>query len=396
MIAGADGWPDVIVIGAGPAGLAVARELDHRHGIRALVVDRAAAPAMSWRRRYDNFRLNTSAFLSHLPGQRIPLSVGRWPSKEDMVRYFDSYVQRQNISLRLGCDVDRIDRADGAWQLETTLGDLRARAVVLATGNYRTPALPLWPGIDTFAGTLVHSDDFSNAWPYCGRDVLVVGGGNSAADIAVQLAAGGANRIWLAVRTPPHLVRRAIGPIPSDVFMELSAWLPASAIDPLISRVNRLMVGDVTAYGFGLPPIGPKATVEQRGRIPTLADELIAAVRAGRVEVVAAVRAVRSDRVLLADKSSLSPDVVIAATGFSTDLRGLVGHLGALDVHGNPRGGFATHTGDGLFAIGYGIPGRGPLRAIRLAAKPLARRIGHYLADNPEGLQLRNLLRRRV
>ncbi|MGY4652439.1 flavin-containing monooxygenase [Mycobacterium sp. URHB0021] len=396
MIAGAVGWSDVIVIGAGPAGLAVARELDHRHGVRALVVDRAAAPAMSWRRRYDNFRLNTSAYLSHLPGQRIPLSAGRWPSKEDMVRYFDSYVQRQNIKLRFGCDVDRIDRADDGWQLETTLGDLRARTVVLATGGYRTPAVPLWPGIATFAGTLIHSDDFSNAWPYCGRDVLVVGGGNSAADIAVQLAAAGANRIWLAVRTPPHLVRRAIGPIPSDLFMELSAWLPASAIDPLISRVNRFMVGDLTAYGFGQPPIGLKATVEQRGRIPTLADELIAAVRAGRVEVVAAVRAIRSDRVLLADKKSLSPDVVIAATGFSTDLRGVVGHLGALDVHGYPRGGFATHTGDGLFAIGYGIPPRGPLRAIRLAATPLARRIVRYLADKPGGIQLQNRQRRHV
>jgi putative flavoprotein involved in K+ transport len=396
MIARADGWSDVIVIGAGPAGLAVARELDHRHAIRALVVDRATAPAMSWRRRYDNFRLNTSAFLSHLPGQRIPLSVGRWPTKEDLVRYFDSYVQRQNISLRLGCDVDRIDRADGCWQLETTLGHMRARAIVLATGNYRTPAVPVWPGIATFAGTLVHSDDYSNAWPYRGCDVLVVGAGNSAADIAVQLAAGGANRTWLAVRTPPHLVRRAIGPIPSDLFLELSAWLPASAIDPLIARVNRLMVGDVTAYGFGQPPIGLRATVQQRGRIPTLADELIAAVRSGRVEVVAAVRAVRSDRVLLADKTSLSPDVVIAATGFSTDLRGLVGHLGALDMHGNPRGGFATHIGDGLFAIGYGIPPRGPLRAIRLAAKPLARRVARYLADDRRNLKLRNPLQRRV
>ena len=68
---------------------AVARQLDHQHGIKALVLDRAAAPAISWRTRYDNFRLNTTGFLSHLPGQRIPLNAGRWPTKEDMVRYFD-------------------------------------------------------------------------------------------------------------------------------------------------------------------------------------------------------------------------------------------------------------------------------------------------------------------
>jgi putative flavoprotein involved in K+ transport len=102
--------PDTVVIGAGPAGLAVARQLNHQHGIKALVLDRAAAPAISWRTRYDNFRLNTTGFLSHLPGQRIPLNAGRWPTKEDMVRYFDRYVQRQNIEIMLGCDVRRVDR----------------------------------------------------------------------------------------------------------------------------------------------------------------------------------------------------------------------------------------------------------------------------------------------
>ena len=105
------GRDSAVIIGAGPAGLAVARELQHRRRISALVVDKAAAPAVSWRNRYDNFRLNTNGFLSHLPGQRIPLTAGRWPTKEDMVRYFDHYVARQHIALMLGCAVHRIDRA---------------------------------------------------------------------------------------------------------------------------------------------------------------------------------------------------------------------------------------------------------------------------------------------
>jgi cation diffusion facilitator CzcD-associated flavoprotein CzcO len=119
--------------------------------------------------------------------------------------------------------------------------------------------------------------------------------------------------------------------------------------------------------------------VEQRGRIPTLADELIDAVRAGRVEVVGAVKALESDGVILADGTSVAPQVIIAATGFGTNLDGLVGHLGVLDEHGNPRGGFSSHVGDGMFAIGYGIPSNGPLRAIRLNATPLARQVAVYL-----------------
>ena len=372
--------PDVVIIGAGPAGLAMARELRHHHRISALVVEKAAAPAVSWRTRYDDFRLNTTGFLSHLPGQRIPLTAGRWPTKEDMVCYFDRYVRLQNIRLALRCEVKRIDRAAGGWLVDTAFGEIRTPAVVLATGRYHTPIVPPWPGLGDFTGELVHSGEFRNAWPYRDRDVLVVGAGNSAADIAVQLANDGARKVWLSVRTPPHLVRRAIGPIPSDVFLELFAAVPARVVDPVIGRLERLLFGDLSVHGFNPPPLGLKATVEQRGRIPTLADELVDAVRAGHVEVVAAVSAVDSARVILTDGTGVTPEVIIAATGFSTDLDGLVGHLGLLDEHGNPGGGFAGHLGDGMFAIGYGIPPNGPLRAIRLAATPLAGQVADYLA----------------
>ncbi|MDX1886210.1 NAD(P)/FAD-dependent oxidoreductase [Mycolicibacterium sp. 120270] len=371
---------EAVVIGAGPAGLAVARELGHKHGVASVVVDRAAAPAISWRTRYDNFRLNTTGFLSHLPGQRIPLSAGRWPTREDMVAYFDNYVATQHIDLELGCAVDEIARTEEGWRLETSSGPIRSRAVILATGNYRTPIIPPWPGRSEFAGEVIHSADFKNASPFRHRDVLVVGAGNSAADIAVALADNGARRVWLAVRTAPHLVRRALGPLPSDILLELFAWAPATAIDPIIGLSERLMWGDLSAYGFHRPPAGLKATVERTGRIPTLADELIRAVRTGRVEVVPAVEALGAQQVILADGGELSPQVIIAATGFSTDLDGLVGRLGVLDAGGKPPGGFASHLGDGLFAIGYGIPPNGPLRAIRRAATPLARAVADHLA----------------
>ncbi|OBF63297.1 pyridine nucleotide-disulfide oxidoreductase [Mycobacterium sp. 852002-51971_SCH5477799-a] len=379
---------DAVVIGAGPAGLAVARQLDHRHAVKALVLDRAAAPAISWRTRYDDFRLNTTGFLSHLPGQRIPLSAGRWPTKEDMVRYFDGYVVRQKISLMLGCEVHSVDRCGGVWQINTSCGEIRSRTIVLATGNYGVPAAPRWPGLDRFEGEIVHSGEFANAWPYRGRDVLVVGAGNSAADITVQLANDGARRIWLAVRTPPHLVRRAIGGFPSDIFLELSARVPARMVDPLIARATRLMWGDLSPYGFQRPTVGLKATVETRGRIPTLADGLVDVVRARRVEVVGAVTRLESHAVILADGTSLTPEVIITATGFEANLHGLVGHLDVLDQHGNPRGGFACHVGEGLFAIGYGIPPNGPLRAIRLAATPLAAKVAGYLRRSQNSDQL--------
>jgi putative flavoprotein involved in K+ transport len=94
---------------------------------------------------------------------------------------------------------------------------------------------------------------------------------------------------------------------------------------------------------------------------------------------VPAVSAFESNRVILADGSGVPAAAVIAATGFSMDLDGLIGSLGVLDEKGKLAGGCASDVGNGIFAIGYGIPPNGPLRAIRRATPPLARKIATYL-----------------
>src|SRR5690349_2345650 len=174
-----------------------------------------------------------------------------------MVDYYDDYVAQQRITLQLQCDVQRIDRTRGGWQLGTSSGEIKAPTVVLATGNYRTPVMPTWPGLSRFRGEFIHSADYVNAGPFRECDVLVVGAGNSGADIAVQLADQGAGQVWLAVRTPPHLVRRAMGPIPSDLMMEMSARIPARVVDSFMARTHRLMWrGDLSVLGFDRPPLG--------------------------------------------------------------------------------------------------------------------------------------------
>lgn len=190
----------VVVVGAGPCGLAIARQLLHEQNLRPLVLDRASAPASMWRSRYEGFRLNTCGYWSHLPGQPIPRRYGRWPKRDDMITYFNSYVRRQQIPLAL--------------------------VVVVTTGNYHTPALPAWPGMDGYTRAVLHSADYRNPWPFVRRDVLVVGSGNSATDIALQLSDGVAARVRMAVREPPHLVPRSAAGIPVDTFSVAFHRLP--------------------------------------------------------------------------------------------------------------------------------------------------------------------------
>jgi cation diffusion facilitator CzcD-associated flavoprotein CzcO len=377
----------VVVIGAGPCGLAIARQLRHECGIDALVLDRANAPASSWRRRYDGFRLNTCGFWSHLPGQRIPLRFGRWPTGANMVDYFDDYVNRQKLRISFGVNVSRVNRDHSehmAWLLSADDITIRAAAVVVATGNYHTPTLPAWPGVDAFAGRLLHSADYRNPAPFAGRDVLVVGAGNSATDIALQLADGGARRVRMAVRTPPHLVPRAAAGIPVDTFGPAFSQLPVPVLDQAAAVMRRIWFGDLAEYGLGSPQRGMYTALLRDEQIPTIGDDLVHHLKTERIEVVAAVVGFHGDRVLLADDTSVTPDVVIAATGYRRGLAPLVGHLGVLDDAGRPAANWSPHAAPGLWFAGYDEPLIGPLQSIRRRSAPLAREIAAHLDDGDE------------
>ncbi|SEH52983.1 FAD dependent oxidoreductase [Mycolicibacterium rutilum] len=319
----------VVIIGAGPCGLAIARQLRHQRGIDALVLDRADAPASSWRNRYDGFRLNTCGLWSHLPGQRIPLRYGRWPGRDDMVAYFDDYARRQRLRIRFGANVSRLYRGDDGWLVDTGAAALSAHAVVVATGNYHTPTLPAWPGRDAFTGTVLHSQDYRNPAPFAGRDVLVVGAGNSATDIAVQLSDTAAGPVRMAVRTPPHLVPRAAAGVPIDAFGAAFDRLPVPVLDHAAAAFQRVWFGNLTRLGLPAPRSGIYTALLSDEQIPTLGDQLVPRVKAGAIEIVAPVASFEGDRVTLADGTVLTPDVVIAATGYRRGLEPLVGHLGS-------------------------------------------------------------------
>ncbi|MEO3759640.1 NAD(P)/FAD-dependent oxidoreductase [Mycobacterium sp. B14F4] len=375
----------VVIIGAGPCGLAIARQLKHEHGIDALAVDRAAEPASSWRNRYDGFRLNTCGYWSHLPGQRIPLRYGRWPERDDMVSYFDDYVRHQRLRIRLGVNVVRVDHEGDGWVLSVDGGRLRCAAVVVATGNYHTPTLPAWPGAETFTGDLLHSAHYRNPRPFAGRDVLVVGAGNSATDIALQLSDDVAARVRMAVRTPPHLVPRAAAGIPVDAFSAAFSRMPVPVLDRAAAVMRRLWFGDLSDKGLPAPRQGIYSALLDDEQIPTLGDELVPRIKDGRIEIVDAVSSFAGARVVLADGTALTPDVVIAATGYRHGLEPLVGHHGMLDEAGKPKVNGLPAAAPGLWFAGFDEPLIGPLQSFRLQASPIARDIVGWLDGSDEG-----------
>ncbi|TML87761.1 MAG: NAD(P)/FAD-dependent oxidoreductase [Actinobacteria bacterium] len=360
-----------VVVGGGAAGLAAAATLG-RAGVSAVVLEAGAEPGAAWRARYDRLHLHTSRGLSGLPGYRIPRRYGRWLARDAVLGYLREYADRNGLEVRTGTRAERIDRDDGGWTVRTADGTFAAPHVVLATGFSNVPSLADWPGREGFRGELVHSSAYRNPEPFRGRDVLVVGSGNSGAEIAVDLAQGAASRVRIAVRTPPHIARRAALGIPTQALGIALSHLPPRAGGAVAAGVRRISIPDLAAYGLPRPAERLGTQFARTGTIPILDVGFVAAVRERRVEVVAAVESLDGDEVVLADGKRIRPDVVLAATGFKAGLEPLVGHLGVLNERGVPRG---REPLPGLHFIGYFPTLSGMLRLIAIDARALARRV---------------------
>ncbi|WP_137994061.1 flavin-containing monooxygenase [Streptomyces vilmorinianum] len=366
----------VYVIGGGPGGLAVAATLRKR-GVRAVVLEKSDAVGASWRAHYDRLRLHTTRRLSALPGLPMPRSFGRWVARADVVRYLEKYAETHELEIVTGVEVSRIERSGDDWLLHATGGRrLTGRAVVVATGYNHTPRLPEWPGLDAYGGEIAHASAYRNPAPYAGRDVLVVGAGNTGAEIAADLAEGGAARVRLAVRTVPHIVRRSTAGWPAQRTGILVRRLPVRLVDKAGEVMGRVSVPDLSAHGLPRPDTGLYSRVRE-GAVPVQDVGLIDAVRQGKVEVVGAVESFDGDKVVLADGSAITPDAVIAATGYRRALEPLVGHLGVLDERGRPtvHGARCPREAPGLYFTGFTNPISGMFREMAIDAEKIARRI---------------------
>ncbi|MCT4357694.1 NAD(P)/FAD-dependent oxidoreductase [Streptomyces sp. Je 1-79] len=366
----------VYVIGGGPGGLAVAASLRAKD-VRAVVLEKSDAVGASWRSHYDRLRLHTTRRLSALPGLPIPRSFGRWVARADIVRYLEKYAEVHELEIVTGVEVSRVERAGDQWLLHATGGrQLTGRAVVVATGYNHTPRLPEWPGLEAYGGEIAHASAYRNPAPYAGRDVLVVGAGNTGAEIAADLVEGGAARVRLAVRTVPHIVRRSTAGWPAQRTGILVRRLPVRLVDKLGELMCRIAVPDLSEHGLPRPDTGLYSRVRQ-GAIPVQDVGLIDAVRRGKVEIVGAVASFDGDKVVLADGSAVTPDAVIAATGYRRGLEPLVGHLGVLDERGRPvtHGARTPRETPGLYFTGFTNPISGMFREMALDAEKIARRI---------------------
>lgn len=299
---------DVLVVGAGQAGLGTAYHLTRTPGLRVLVVDRAPVGQV-WLDRWDSLTLFTPRRFSGLPGMRFPAGRGRSPSRVEMAAYLRRYVERHALPVRTGVRVEQLTATPDGFAAATTSGPVRARAVVVATGPFHLPHVPeaaAGLGPEVWQG---HSYDYRQPGDVAPGRVLVVGGGNSAAQLAVELA--GTREVVVAAPGPPWFLPEDVLGVSMYWWTYLTGVLNAGSG----SRVSRL--------------------VRRRGDA-IVGVQLRELVRAGRVELHTSRVVAAADRTVeLADGTRLTVDAVLWCTGFRPDTA-WVEVSGALASDGTP------------------------------------------------------------
>jgi len=311
--------PRVCVIGAGPSGITAAKNLV-QVGLRDVIVyeknrqiggNWIFSPEPSHSSVFESTHIISSKRLSEYADYPWPRDVADYPGHHELLGYFQGYARRFGVDrlVRFGTEVKRAapDPA-GGWRVELSTGESeRFDHLLVANGHHWDPRMPDYPG--AFAGELIHSHDFKASAPFRGRRVLVIGGGNSACDIAVETARV-SRSTGISMRRGYYFVPKFMFGLPSDVLHQKFVWVPRPLRVKLLRLLLWVYTGSWERYGL------PRPDHELLSSHPIVNSELLYFIRHGRIHPRPDIARFDGHEVRFVDGSVESYDAIIAATGF--------------------------------------------------------------------------------
>lgn len=367
-----------LIIGGGPAGLAVAGQLAHRK-LPFTVLEASEYTGFAWRNHYDRLHLHTVKQHSALPHLPYPADYPTYVPRLQVVEYLERYAEHFGIKPLYGQRVVKIQREPSGedWRVLTDTEQFTAERVVVATGYNRIANVPELPGQRNFRGILWHSRDYRNGAPFRDENVLVVGMGNTGAELALDLYEHGA-RPFVSVRGPVNVVRRDLFGRPVQPTAIFLSKFPNWFSDFAARLSQRLTVGDLSAYGLGKPRHAPSYDTRQ-GKIPVIDLGTLDQIKAGHIKVVPGIAQVGAKTVRFTDGTELPFDAIILATGYRPGLAPMLGDdLSAqtLNERGYPKSlWFDDPALRGLYFLGYTTPLTGVIYNLNLDSERIARHI---------------------
>ena len=364
----------VLIVGASVSGLASAACL-RKNGIEYTIIEKDSRVATPWRNHYERLRLHTNKRVSNLPYKKFGARIPRYPSRQQVVDYLDDYAREFSIVPLFNTQAKSIKKISDSWITETNNDSFQSRYVIIATGAFAKPKLIHIKGMETFPGEMLHSAEYKTGKSFAGKKVLVVGFGNSACEIAIDLYEQGAIP-FMSVRSPVNIIPRDVMGIP---ILEISQWmskLPPKLADTMNAPLLSLLIGDITKLGLKKMPYGPFEQIHKDASIPVLDIGTIKHIRQGHIKVVNEISNIENRTVYFPDGNSQEVDAIVAGIGYDRNYADILNVDSARFEDLNSPVSKQKYFGqNGLYFCGFYISPTGQIKEIANDALKIAKDI---------------------
>ena len=363
-----------LIIGAGPAGLAMAGRFSH-HQIPYILIEQSDTTVNAWRNHYDRVHLHTIKRFSYLPYREFPEEYPLYVPREKLVEYYDNYCKDFEIQPVTNQEAISVKKTGKGWETQTKDGNIYlSQNVIVCTGYNRVVNVPVWPGMENFQGIIWHSREYRNGSPFKGKKVLVVGMGNTGAELAIDLHEHGAIP-FLSVRGPVNITLRDLNGRPTQLTAIQLQKLPTWMGDWIGKQLSRLAVGNLEKYGIPQSTMAPAKQLRLYGKTPVIDVGTIKLIKEGKVKVLPVIQSFTQTGIIFTDNREESFDAVILATGyhpkveeFIEDTTGIFNELG---LPGDVS--FEQHPG--LYFLGFDAYTSGILNSIHRNSEVIVNKI---------------------
>lgn len=342
-----------LIIGAGPAGLATAGRLRHLN-ISFEIFEKSDKIAFTWHNHYDRLCLHTVRQLSGLPHMDIPEDYPLYVPREDLIHYYEEYARRFEINPHFNEEVIKVKKEEGQWFTEAKSGkEYISDHVIIATGVNRVPYWPSWDGQEKFKGSITHSRTYKNTEPYRGQKVLIIGMGNTGAELALDMAENNIE-VFISVRSPINVVPRDINGRPVQLTAKTLDKIPLGLGDWLGTQIRKHVIGDLSKYGIPMSKMHPAIQLKETGKTPVIDLGTVEYIKAGKIGILPDITHFYEKGVAFANGEEHDFDSIILATGYRAQLNDFVEDInGFLDQYQVPKQPVGEGKYKGLYFVGF-------------------------------------------